>query len=355
MRIGILTSSIAGNYGGIMQNYALQQVLKLWGHIPITIDHYKPYSRVRWILGRIKGLLKSSKIDVPFPWYGRVGSKKILRFAFRNIDRTNSVRLITSDIINRNKLDAIIVGSDQVWRLKYNNIEASFLSFAEGYDLKRIAYSASFGVEQWDYPESLTKRCKELVEKFDAVSVREKSDVELCANNLGIKVTHTLDPTLLLSNDSYVEICKDVPRNPNKYLFAYILDPSFEKQALVEQFAAKRGLSLTMRNAENNLKKDDSIESWLACFRDTDFVITDSYHGTLFSIIFNKDFLTINNHGRGQSRFKSILGQLELLDRFTDGCHIVDELVQIDWDRVNKILAKEKSNSLEYLSKALST
>ena len=285
MRIGILTSSIAGNYGGIIQNYALQQVLKSLGHKPITIDHYKSYSRIRWIMGRINAFLHRKSVNVPFPWYGRVGEKGILDFGFRNIDRTKPVKEILPEIIDKYCFDALIVGSDQVWRKKYNkNLEISFLSFTENLNIKRIAYAASFGVDDWDYPEDLTLRCKELLANFDAVSVREKSDVSLCQKHLGIIPQQVLDPTLLLNANHYKKFFKTNMLPVDDYLFAYILDVDDLKRNFVNSMANAMKLKPIIMSAENNAKNDDSIEKWLTMLVNASFVITDSYHGTLFSI-----------------------------------------------------------------------
>lgn len=350
MKIGILTSSIAGNYGGILQNYALQQVLKAIGHQPITIDHYKSYSRIRWIMGRLKSFSKGKKQIVPFPWYGRIGKKKILDFAFKNILRTKPTKRISPAIIDQYGFNALVVGSDQVWRRRYNrNLETSFLSFAENKNIKRIAYAASFGVEQWDYPNDVTVRCGELLAKFDAVSVREKSDVALCSDNLNIKPVHVLDPTLLLEGSHYEKffIKKDIIKK--KYLFAYVLDINKEILSFIEKTSNDMHLSPVIMGAENNAKDDDGIEKWLTFLSHASFVITDSYHGTLFSINFKRDFLVINNKQRGSSRFYSILNILGILDRLIEINDIYKVPKSINWETVYDILNSERIKSIDFL------
>ena len=350
MRIGILTSPIANNLGGIMQNFALQQTLKDMGHTPITIDIYAPYSRLRWVAGRLKGALTKSIVNVPYPWHGRIGSRKVLQFAFKHIDRTRPYQRIDSSIIDKYNLDAVIVGSDQVWRLKYNHdISTMFLDFTESYNIKRIAYAASFGIEQWDYPEALTRRCIELIKSFDAVSVRESSDVDLCREHLNAEATHVLDPTLLLDRKVYLNLCLDIPPANKNFLFAYVLDITEKKIEAITRYAQMLNLNLVLKSAENNLNNNDTIESWISCFRDASFVITDSYHGTLFSIIFNKDFITINNPNRGQSRFKSILRLFSLNDRLKNVNNILDNHDIIDWEGINHQLVKKRQESIRFL------
>lgn len=355
MKIGILTSSIAGNYGGILQNYALQQVLKLLGHEPVTIDHYKSYSRMRWIMGRVNAFLHKRSVNVPFPWYGRVGEKSILDFGFKNIDRTKPVKEILPDIIDKYGFETLIVGSDQVWRKKYNkNIETNFLSFAENKKVKRIAYAASFGIDVWDYPEDLTGRCQELLARFDAVSVREKSDIILCRENLNVVPTHVLDPTLLLSASHYENFFVRKVALKDKYLFAYVLDKNEEKLNYIRDYSHQMCLVPIIMGAENNAKNGDSIEKWLTMIDNASFVITDSYHGTLFSIIFNKEFMSINNAQRGNSRFESILGEIGLMKRLvdTDALKVII-LPKIDWNEVNSIIENGREKSLSFLKTAL--
>ncbi len=354
MKIGILTQSIAGNYGGILQNYALQQVLKSLGHEPVTIDHYKSYSRIRWIMGRINAFLHRRSVNVPFPWYGRVGEKSILDFSFNNIDRTKSIKVILPEIIDKYGFEVLIVGSDQVWRKKYNkNIETNFLSFAENKKVKRIAYAASFGIDEWDYPEDLTGRCQELIAKFDAVSVREKSDVVLCRENLNVAPTHVLDPTLLLNANHYKKFFKTNMLPVDDYLFAYILDVDDRKRNFVNSMANAMKLKPIIMSAENNAKNDDSIEKWLTMIANASFVITDSYHGTLFSLIFNKEFITINNSNRGQSRFKSVFEMLKIKERLLLDFKSINIPSPLDWSLVNSILDFKKQESIAFLSSAL--
>ena len=354
MKVGILTSSIAGNYGGILQNYALQQVLKSLGHKPITIDHYKSYSRIRWIMGRINTFLHRKNVNVPFPWYGRVGSKKVLDFAFHNINRTKKIKTVTSDVIDDYSLEAIIVGSDQVWRKAYTNLDLGFLKFAEGYNIKRIAYAASIGSDQWEYPDSETTCCRELILSFDAVSVREKSDVSLCQKHLGVTPQLVIDPTLLLKATHYNKFFKTSLLPEENYLFAYILDVDEFKCNFVNRMANNMRLKPIIMSAENNAKNDDSIEKWLTMIAHSSFVITDSYHGTLFSINFNKDFITINNVRRGNSRFKSILSQTGLMNRLVDSDELyVRVMPGIDWGKVNAFIDNERIKGISFIRTAL--
>ena len=104
------------------------------------------------------------------------------------------------------RFDAYVVGSDQVWRPTYNlgdKLFDMYLAFADGQQVKRLSYAASFGVDKWEYSDDQTRICSELAKQFDAISVREKSGVKLCADNLGVDAIHVLDPTMLLDPSDY--------------------------------------------------------------------------------------------------------------------------------------------------------
>lgn len=355
MKIGIVTASLGSNIGGILQNFALQQTLKKLGHYPITIDHGKKYTRFRWFVGRVRNLFNNSAKTPPFPRYDRIGTGNILRFVFKNINLTRFMTSINAKVITDNKLDAILVGSDQVWRKEYNNLYETYLGFAKDYDIKKISYAASFGTESWEYNAEQTKTAKNLIGKFAAVSVREESDVALCNKYLNVDATWVLDPTLLLDCDNYMKLCKDVPYRNKAILFAYLLDLTEEKIIFLHKMSERLGCELIFKSAENNLSSKDTIENWLSLFRDSTYVITDSYHGTLFSIIFHKKFLTIANKKRGMSRFKSILNLIRqderLIYNLTEYTHIEDE---INWSEVDSTLFKKKEQSMQFLSSALS-
>ena len=242
MKIGIVTQPLSRNYGGILQNYALQQTLIKLGHYPYTFDLGK-FTWKDWFGITIKSIIKLiigrpyAFVDIPPK---RHQQERILR-QFVN-DKINLILprsynpLIEQ--VKKYNLEAIIVGSDQVWRPKYNRcIEDMYLKFAENLKLVKIAYAASFGTNKWEYSEEQTKICKSLAQHFDAISVREKSGVDLCKKYLSVDATHILDPTLLLTADDYKTLLTHIPETGSKYLFAYILDQTEEKIRCVKRIA----------------------------------------------------------------------------------------------------------------------
>ena len=139
------------------------------------------------------------------------------------------------NLLNEKDFDAIIVGSDQVWRTCYNpQIENAFLDFAKEWKhVRRIAYAPSFGIDEWEYSEEQTQKCRQLVQKFDAVSVREVSGVKLCREYLGVEAKHVLDPTMLLDKEDYLYLISraEVVRHSNT-LLQYVLDKNEDRVAI---------------------------------------------------------------------------------------------------------------------------
>ena len=355
MKIGILTHPLVANYGGILQNYALQAVLKRMGHEVWTMDYLK-YTWFDWFNNAWRILAhKLLGHDVEFsktPSSRKANERPLRRFVNENISLTTPrTKHVERQIVEKFGFEGIIVGSDQVWRPKYVIlIQDMFLNFCKDMPIKRIAYAASFGTDQWEFTDEQTEICAHLAQQFDAVSVRESSGVSLCRKHLDIEATNVLDPTLLLTAEDYTRLCIDIPRK-KPFVFAYILDQSEEKLKMIKDFASTKGLPYLIQSAGPAMDQDDSIELWLSSFRDAAYVITDSFHGTAFSINFGKDFYVFSNTARGNSRFDSLLGLFDLQDRVINHAIITNSC--IDWKGVNNKLDEERENSMKWLKEVL--
>ena len=356
MKIGILTQQLRANYGGILQNYALQQVLKQMGHEVWTIDYGK-FTWIDWLdnAWRVlahKMLGHKARFAITPPEKNRIEAP-LRRFVENNIQLTiPRCKRFNKKIIRKYGFDALIVGSDQVWRPVYNDyIEDCFLSFALKMDIKRVAYAASFGTDKWAFTQQQTEQCAVLAKKFDGISVREKSGIALCDKFLGVNATHVLDPTLLLQVEDYEILCKDIPKR-EAFVFAYILDGNDEIMDDINAFAKSKGLPFIIKSADSKISSDDSIELWISYFRDAAFVITDSFHGTIFPVIFNKDFYVYGNIQRGNSRFCSLLECLGLENRIVEKC-VTNECGGIDWSEVGVMREQLAGFSIEWLRSSL--
>lgn len=269
----------------------------------------------------------------------------------------------------KGKFDVWICGSDQIWRYKYypffeGDIANVYLKFLGDDSCKRIAYAASFGTDNWEYPAKETAECKNWIQKFDAVSVREETGVKLCSTYYDIKAKHVLDPTMLLSKDDYVDLIEksDVPKSTGN-LFCYILDNTDEKMNVVKNIEKQRHLSSFFMNGDcgnwtEDLEKriQPPVESWLRAFYDSEFIVTDSFHACVFSILFHKQFLVIGNKERGLARIYSLLSMFGLEDRLTSDTGLdINRMKTIDYDRVDEILAKHREESRTFLIQALTS
>lgn len=357
MRIGILTQHFLLNYGGIIQNYALQQVLIRLGHCPLTFEHDTCYSHFRWMLRSIKHIVKERTFkDLPArPVYkGRIGQRNFIRFVLRNI-RSVKVQDFSPNLTRHYQIDAYVVGSDQVWRPAFNpgpRLYNMFLDFVDE-NVGKIAYAASFGTSDWEFTPEQTRRCKILASEFDAISVRENSAVVLCNKYLGVKAEHVLDPTLLLKSEDYLMLCRDFPRK-SAHIFAYTLVQTHKVITIAKKIATDNHQALCVKEAGNKIKEEDSIEIWLAGFRDASTVVTDSFHGMVFSILFHKPFWIVMNPSGGNDRYLSLLNDLGLANRIVADTALPEQDQSIDWDAVDVRLEEQRNASIDFLKRNLS-
>ena len=380
MKIGILTLPLHTNYGGILQAYALQTVLERMGHNVEVIDksryrflpfYKKPFIYVCRILLKVF-LRKNIKIQLEKYYNECIDRDKITQIYTRPfIDKYIHQKHIEKfSEIKQNDFDAIVVGSDQIWRTIYANLffqstSAAYLDFAQKWDnLKRIAYAASFGTDHWEYSKENTKKCSNLIGLFNAVSVREKNGISLCCENLNYKsAIQVLDPTLLLDASDYERLFRQNMNNKKKgSLFCYILDLNERKNSIIKKYEQKyklKAFHVNSRvddwNAPMEERIQPPVEEWLRGIADADFVITDSFHACAFSIIFKKQFLVIGNEKRGLSRFTSFLDMFDLKDRLIADKTPNDNLKchEINYDEVYKKLNMLRSVSFEFLKNNL--
>ncbi len=357
MRIGIVTQPLEMNYGGILQNWALQQVLKSMGHDPITIDAYQRYTTPHYVVNWTRTFLKrllGKNVYLPKRYKGALRGQLMGQFIEENINKTDVMWNYRNDTVRRYNLDAIVVGSDQVWRAEYNSghLKDMYLHFASGRPIKKIAYAASFGVDQWDYTQEQTAQCSSLAQEMNAISVREESGVALCREYLGVKAQCVLDPTLLLDAQGYETIIDQNWTADEPYLAVYCLDITPEKKAFFNNLAAERGLVVRYFSSGWNARL--TVQQWLAMLRKATVVVTDSFHGTVFSILFHRDFFTLGNPERGNTRMAGLLEKLGLQHRLLTELNAdTSRATDIDWMDVETRLEAQRNHSVSFLKSAL--
>ena len=364
MKIGILTQPLHSNYGGILQNYALQQVLKDLGHEPLTIDRHSNRPE-NFIKKPIKRLLQIIKSEYESGYLTKSQKDYIYRHQFQfikdNIIKTP--RIYTQDefdnYVKNADFDAFVVGSDQCWRPRYTpNIYNNYLDFASEKNIKKIVYAASFGVDTWEYSEEDTIRVKNLSSHLDSISVREQSGIELCRKHLGVQATWVLDPTMLLGREGFQHF---VSSNRPKGITTYFLESNSRSYELVQRVIQISGLSdITDNLSDPIFHRFDSIEKhvnlpieqWIGNIANAKIVITDSFHGAVFAILFNVPFLVKLNGIRGNARIESLLRDFGLEECICSSSALT-EIPRIDWDRVNRHLKRRQESSLNFLKDAL--
>lgn len=381
MKIAILTQPLRTNYGGILQAYALQTVLQRRGHEVVIINReYQDYPSIKLLCLRVGAILKSIIrryilgkkeyiIMNPFSslfrtkWDGYIVQPFVKKKVCQSPEIRNSESM--RRYFAKEKFDCYIVGSDQVWRSCYSPCITDFFlkSVPDESNARRIAYAASFGTDQWEMTSFETEECAHLAKMFDAISVREESGVSLCKQHLGVDAVHLLDPTLLLDVEDYIKLFNEsgVPKSSGN-LFCYVLDKNPVVDNIInileeDGFTPLYANLDTTPTTENLRPVQLTIEEWLRGFYDADFVVTDSFHACVFSILFRKPFVVYGNIGRGLSRINSLLkiftmeGRLvssadEFIDKKEHFLSLIDEAI------LNIALDSWRRKSQKFISRA---
>lgn len=330
------------NIGGILQGYALQTVLERLGHkVEIIVPLIPEW--VKWLilffcrrrLDRIwviRCTVKSLRLS-PFV-------RKKIRFSRRR----------SYESIKEGDYDAIVVGSDQIWRKQYihTTISNIFLKFTYGWQIKRIAYAASFGVDGWQFDETETNIIRQCLSEFSAVSVREKSGVKLLREYAGCESIHVLDPTMLLSAEDYLSLASAKVNKSGGGLVSYILDHREESEEFVNGIACAKGLV----RRELNCNKGLSIEEWITGIASADLLVTDSFHGCVFSIIFRKPLIFTVNNNRGGARFPSLIETFGIENNCVPDLKNFNPQMNYDLPAdIDKRVAQMQSLSMDFLLK----
>lgn len=379
MKIGILTLVPYDNYGGILQGYALQTVLERMGH-DVTIIRTKLYNwipfktkvkrLIRWFL--LRYILRRDGVSSIIPGtYLDYRVKRIKPFIDRHIHFTREFSSTTDLYIFQEKenYDCFIVGSDQTWRPCLSpDLYHMFCDFLPKDSNKtRIAYAASFGVDNNEFNDIQLAKCRSLIGRFKSVSVRELSGVDLCRELFGVKAKHVLDPTMLLNKEDYMSLIKDYnPINKNIDLMQYVFFFNNEENEVIAKTSELLGCSpvnlmtkyFLHQVTDKSMLPDAQflpVEEWIYGYSKAKFVLTDSFHGTVFCIIFNVPFLCVSPVAI--ARFKSLLSVYGLEDRLImHASEVTEDLLAkpIDWVKVNEKRKELIKDSLDFLQKSLS-
>ena len=371
MKIGILTHPLMINYGGILQNYALQHYLRQFGFDAITVNRQPSFSHPF----TFSNCLNFSKRIVEHYLWGKkrvnvcwnpnlpISRRKyedisvlINSFISKNIQTTEpAFDFELKDKDSRWNFDAYVVGSDQVWQS--GCCPMMFLDFVTRKNVIKTAYAASAGNSTWMDVEDIKNKCVILAKDFVSISARETNLAKKATDCLNRTVEQVLDPTMLLTKDDYITLLPAEPK-PNNSIFAYILDMSNTKKDVISYASKTFSMSLISEFTIDTISKHDclpAVEDWISNIYASKYVITDSFHGCVFSILFNKQFAVIVNKERGYERFLSLLSMFGLENRIVyDSSNILKILQEpIDYVDVNSILEDKRKCSESFLLDSL--
>lgn len=376
-KLGIITILKVNNYGAELQAYATQKVLQLMGYDAEIIDYlfYKNprHKRTQMSKPTARMSLRKHLQELLYPivaqWKARnyrelqrVRDAKFERFHDENTKQ--SVCYDTIDKLKSAKLDydVLMTGSDQVWNPGiYSSLDPYLLRFGDD-SLRRIAYAASFGVSQ--LPDDVRNYYREALMRYSAIGVREDNAVNLVKNLSGKDAKLVLDPTLLLDKEQWMKVAKPVEGLPDKpYVLIYELsDIPFIKQVAM-YIAEKTGLPIVRicKNASPEDKEEEILNiinagpaEFLYLFNKAGYVVTNSFHGTAFSINFGKQFYTVIPLGKSNnSRQKSILKLMGCEERMLTEGGEMPAMEKLDTDRINEKLRVQRQNSMDFLKNAI--
>lgn len=340
------------NYGSCLNGYAVYKILKSFGLSVLMLNKHNAQSNDWEIVNThnakfIKKFYPENEVSPIIP--------------FNELYKLNYY------------CDTFLAGSDQIWNYGINRIfdMAFMLNFVDN-SKKKISFGTSFGHGTDGTPKAQLPYLQELLKRFDSISLREESGVEICKNIYGVDATQVLEPVFCLDASEYRELSKLSNISESEpYILTYILDPTPEKRQAIEYYSKISGrkvinvLDGDPRVYEKNKKILDlpnimgkiSAEDLMKLYLESSFVISDSFHGTAFAIIFNKPFLAIANAKRGIVRFKELLGKFNLLNRLAlnqDQIPLNSSFLdEIDYSSINTHIREDRDRSISWLKNAI--
>lgn len=337
MKIGILTFHDAHNYGAVLQAYALKTYLKGLGHNTRIINYH--HENLPYGFPRENNPIRWEKFEV---------------FIKELIDNDEKV-YIREEELEKLDIDAWICGSDQIWNTEitgfFNN--GLFLNFNT--NAKKISYAVSMGIKR--LPKEYEEQFRHSLKNLDSISVREETLKEYAKEFVDKNITRTLDPTLLIEEKDYEDLILE--NNYGKYILIYELVPDKRLIEVAEKLSIETGLKIIELNDKKkanysyNQISDAGPDEFLTLIKNAKFVVTNSFHGTIFSIIFKKEFFTITRTEDRNTRLENILNIVDMKDRLIDNTEDFYKVKKQDYKKAYVNLRKEKQKSIDFLKDAL--
>lgn len=360
MKIGILTFHNAYNYGAVLQAYALQCFLKGEGHQVEIVDYHNYKVDQSYIVFRRRNILRLNFIKAISSLLISIYRSSLYPRFKKNVEK----RLCLSDrvyklndtpIINK---DVIVVGSDQLWNKKITGLHDPFYwaEFTKQSNVKAITYAVCMNLES--LTEEDLDTIKENLQNFSSLSVRESNLASLLQPLTPMHIHISLDPTLMVERTLWTNLLKNEKKSfKNPYILVYAI---LERQKVIEnakRFASSHNMQLVVMSPIAEVKpfkkyfQPSSPLGFMNAIAHASCVITSSFHGLAFSIIFHKEFYVMGDSGRNE-RMKSLLNSLGIGSRFVSEIEEADSAV-IDYKMVENKLRILRSDSQNYLKEAI--
>lgn len=374
MRIGILTFQWADNYGGLLQCYALKKYLQKRGYEVNIINYWPIYAikakctkvgitAVKKKLGMSAGLNKKQLLKNLF--LGRYHEEKKIAEQFDIFRENYLIRnqqacfdiLEIDQYINIKKYDVLICGSDQIWNpnLTGGHFDNTYFLGFSNRELVKVAYAASLGVRlksEWE------KEFYELLKEIQYISARERTLTELIETKYGLSCATVVDPVFLIEAGEWDQL-KINGSSKNPYILVYSIHRNSELVSIANWLSGITNLPLHIIGIKHKYNKAKyyracSVEEFLFQFKHADYIITNSFHGTAFSLIFHKKFLTFLDKEK-PARMTDLLADLGLSEHIYTGSNKEVILNPLDFSQVNVKLNKKIQESRTYLDSCITT
>lgn len=363
MRVGIITFHNPVNYGALLQAYALQLTIRRLGHDCRIIDYRNNETKYGFqkIIRKQKGIKNKIFQLISLPNYFNIKKKynKFSEFSSKYLKITKETYFYNSNFSKISDcFDMFLCGSDQIWKPVNNKLDENyFLNFISDDRKLKVAYAPSFGVSKIN--EDLNEKVYSMLKDFTSISVREKEGQEIL-RRIGIhNVNVVLDPTFLLKKGDWDKFVK-TPIIKEKYIVAYCLDHSKEFMQALKKIKEIKKIKVVLISGlgVNLVKNIDEVfyggpQDFLNLIKNAEYVFTNSFHAIIFSIIFNKDFLTVK-HRKSNSRIDTLLKtfglESRLVNTFDDISSVIDNM---NYQNIDNLIIKNRQSSIEFLKKAL--
>lgn len=361
--IEIITLHRVTNFGSLLQTYATEQILKKLGYAVKIIDFVpEGLSFKRAIWPKCGSIFKKTIKFFPLLACNIFQFHISDHFLKKYVTLTDKKYHSYSELQTRRlEADIYLSGSDQVWNTQNNNpnedLGAYYLAFCD--DKPRIAYAGSFGRTSFSSEEM--ERIKQWLSQYTAISVREDTGTQIL-NEMGLKGTHVVDPTFLLTKRDWLEFYNSTRANLPKggYVFVYNLNRNKLVEEIAQRIAKNQGLRIVnfadtfefVHGAENKIF--NSPFDFLGYLTNADYVITDSFHGTSFSLNMEKQFVTVAAP-KYNSRIESVLRMMHCEDRLVTSVEDALKMCsqRIDYSCISYEVSKQRKRSMKYLENAL--